>query len=83
MSAKAIYEAKGKELLNKFLGDVAMKNRAAFVDEQVNWNQLVQDNPWLTSEVRTWTVWSQFYNINFSFSPTHKFCIWRPKNRKF
>ena len=56
MSAKAIYEAKGKELLNKFLGDVAMKNRAAFVDEQVNWNQLVQDNPWLTSEVRTWTV---------------------------
>lgn len=50
MSAKAIYEAKGKELLNKFLGDVAMKNRAAFVDEQVNWNQLVQDNPWLTSE---------------------------------
>ncbi|CAL1547092.1 unnamed protein product [Lymnaea stagnalis] len=50
MSAKAIYEAKGKELLNKFLGDVAMKNRYAFIDENVNWNQIVQENPWLSNE---------------------------------
>ncbi|XP_055892192.1 ATP-citrate synthase-like isoform X1 [Biomphalaria glabrata] len=50
MSAKAIYEAKGKELLNKYLGDVAMKNRYAFVNEDVCWNQLEQDNQWLTSE---------------------------------
>lgn len=50
MSAKAISEAKGKDLLNKHLGDVAMKNRFASVDENVNWNQLLQDNPWLSTE---------------------------------
>ncbi|XP_012944404.1 ATP-citrate synthase isoform X2 [Aplysia californica] len=50
MSAKAISEAKGKELLNKFLGDVAMKNRFVSIDETVNWNQVLQDNTWLSNE---------------------------------
>ncbi|XP_059178493.1 ATP-citrate synthase-like isoform X2 [Physella acuta] len=50
MSAKAIYEAKGKELLNKFLGDVAMKNKYVLIDENVNWNQVIQDNIWLSNE---------------------------------
>ena len=51
MSAKAIYEGKGKELLNQFLTGEAVKNRFAIVEENVNWNQLVQDHPWLNSQV--------------------------------
>lgn len=51
MSAKAIYESKGKELLNKFLNDEAMKNRVAEVTEGVNWDKLTQENPWLLTEV--------------------------------
>ncbi|XP_071108684.1 ATP-citrate synthase-like [Haliotis cracherodii] len=50
MSAKAIYECKGKELLNKFLNDEAMKNRVAEVTEGVNWDKLTQENPWLLTE---------------------------------
>ena len=52
MSAKAIYEGKGKELLNQFLGGEAVKNKCAIVEENVNWNQLVQDNPWLNTQVQ-------------------------------
>ena len=51
MSAKAIYEGKGKELLNQFLTGEAMKNKFAIVEENVNWSQLVQDNPWLNTQV--------------------------------
>ncbi|XP_069111332.1 ATP-citrate synthase-like isoform X1 [Argopecten irradians] len=50
MSAKAIYEAKGKELLNKFLKDTAVGNRVATVTEDVTWSTLTQDHPWLLSE---------------------------------
>ncbi|XP_052812732.1 ATP-citrate synthase-like [Mya arenaria] len=51
MSAKAIYEAKGKELLNKYLeSGSGVKNRYAVVTEDVNWDQLVQDNPWLQTQ---------------------------------
>lgn len=52
MSAKAIYEAKGKELLNKYLTDEAAKNRFAVVTETVNWDTLTADHPWLLTEVR-------------------------------
>lgn len=52
MSAKAIYEAKGKDLLNKCLTAEAVKNRFAVVTEAVNWDTLTADNPWLLSEVR-------------------------------
>lgn len=51
MSAKAIYEAKGKELLNKYLTDEAAKNRFAVVTETVNWDTLTADHPWLLTEV--------------------------------
>ena len=51
MSAKAISEAKGKELLNKFLEGTAMINKVATVKGDVNWNQLVADNPWLNEQV--------------------------------
>lgn len=50
MSAKAIYEAKGKELLNKYLTDEAAKNRFAVVTETVNWDTLTADHPWLLTE---------------------------------
>lgn len=53
MSAKAIYEAKGKELLNKYLTDEAAKNRFAVVTETVNWDTLTADHPWLLTEVRS------------------------------
>ncbi|KAK7508656.1 hypothetical protein BaRGS_00000222 [Batillaria attramentaria] len=50
MSAKAISEAKGKDLLNRFLEGTAMLNQMATVTVDVNWNQLTADNPWLTSQ---------------------------------
>lgn len=53
MSAKAISEAKGKELLNKCLKDEAVKNRVATVDENVCWDVLIQDHPWLKTEACT------------------------------
>lgn len=50
MSAKAISEAKGKELLNRFLDGAAMVNQVASVTVDVNWNQLMADHPWLTTQ---------------------------------
>lgn len=51
MSAKAIYEAAGKELLNKSLEGTTIKNKFVTVTEDVNWPQLIADNPWLQTEV--------------------------------
>lgn len=50
MSAKAISEAKGKELLNHHLKGAAVKNRVATVTENPNWDELLQNNPWLLTE---------------------------------
>ncbi|KAK3108901.1 hypothetical protein FSP39_018217 [Pinctada imbricata] len=50
MSAKAVSEAKGKQLLNDNLGDEASKNRFALVTEAVNWDRLTQEHPWLLTE---------------------------------
>lgn len=49
MSAKAIREATGKDIINRHLvGDHgAAKCRFAAVDESTQWSQLVVDNPWL------------------------------------
>lgn len=50
MSAKAIREATGKDIINRHLaGDDhgAAKCRFASVDESTQWSQLVADNPWL------------------------------------
>ena len=51
MSAKAIYEITGKQLLNKFLHGEAVKNNIVEVEEGVNLDSLCQENPWLLSEV--------------------------------
>lgn len=49
MSAKAISEAKGKELLNKFLSG-AVRNRFANVTVDTNFDALQEEHPWLSSE---------------------------------
>jgi ATP citrate (pro-S)-lyase len=57
MSAKAIREATGKELINKYLEGGSelgvAKSRFASVNESTEWNQLLADNPWLETTVST------------------------------
>lgn len=52
MSAKAIREATGKDLINRKLGSgtTAAKCRFVSIDESTNWSHLVAENPWLSSE---------------------------------
>lgn len=52
MSAKAIREATGKDIINKQLGkDTAyVKCRFASVNEDTNFQDLVNENPWLKTE---------------------------------
>ncbi|XP_055374613.1 ATP-citrate synthase isoform X2 [Condylostylus longicornis] len=49
MSAKAIREATGKDILNRLLDEKsgAANCRFASVDPETNWNELVNKNPWL------------------------------------
>lgn len=58
MSAKAIREATGKELINKYLegGNETgtQKSRFASVSESTDWSQLVVEHPWLESTVSTY-----------------------------
>ncbi|XP_047364838.1 ATP-citrate synthase isoform X2 [Vespa velutina] len=52
MSAKAIREATGKDLINRKFpsGTQAAKLRFAIVTEKTNWTDLVVDHPWLKTE---------------------------------
>ncbi|GFY55074.1 ATP-citrate synthase [Trichonephila inaurata madagascariensis] len=51
MSAKAITEATGKSLLSKFLcSSSVVKSQFAVVDENSDWQQVVEENPWLLKE---------------------------------
>ncbi|XP_006821438.1 ATP-citrate synthase-like [Saccoglossus kowalevskii] len=51
MSAKAIREATGKGLLNKYLGyEDAATTKFAVLTEDTDWNQLTQEHPWLLTE---------------------------------
>lgn len=51
MSAKAIQEATGKNLLNKFLNHSGyVHSKFVAVDESSNFEQLVAENPWLKEE---------------------------------
>ena len=60
MSAKAVNEATGKNLLNKCIeGQAAVQCRFASVNKDTNWTALAQDNPWLNSEVSS----NLFYKI--------------------
>lgn len=53
MSAKAISEATGKDIINRNLAPLtaAAKCRFASVNESTKWEDLVLDNPWLKTEV--------------------------------
>ena len=53
MSARAIWEATGKDLINRNLNysDGVAKCRFAVFDNSVSWSQLVQQEPWLETEV--------------------------------
>ncbi|XP_076627273.1 ATP-citrate synthase [Colletes latitarsis] len=52
MSAKAIREATGKDLINRKLplGTNAVKCRFVAITEQTNWADVVNTNPWLLTE---------------------------------
>jgi len=52
MSAKAVREAAGKNLLNKFLDvGAAVKSNVAVVTADTDWTSLSRENPWLLTEV--------------------------------
>jgi len=52
MSAKAIREAAGKHLLNKYLSTgAAVKSNVAVVTADTDWSSLAQQHPWLMTEV--------------------------------
>lgn len=52
MSAKAISEATGKDIINRNLAPLtsAVKCRFASINETTKWDDLLLDNPWLKSE---------------------------------
>lgn len=52
MSAKAIREATGKDIINRLLGnDTAfVKCRFASINENTNFHDVVNEKPWLKSE---------------------------------
>ena len=51
MSAKAIREAKGKQLLSKYLSAViAPIRQATYATHSTSWEALVEANPWLLTE---------------------------------
>lgn len=51
MSAKAINEATGKSLINKYLGETAaVQCRYASVNPDTKFSELVASNPWLKGE---------------------------------
>lgn len=55
MSAKAISEQTGKEFLYKYIcTSSAIQNRFKYarVTPDSDWDQLIQDHPWLLTEVR-------------------------------
>lgn len=53
MSAKAIREATGKDILNRLLdkNSGAATSRFASVTSETNWSTLLAENPWLETTV--------------------------------
>jgi ATP citrate (pro-S)-lyase len=50
MSAKAIREAKGKQLLGKHLSSVIVPVQLATYNATVSWDSLISANPWLLNQ---------------------------------
>lgn len=57
MAAKAIYEAKGKSLLNKELEGVIEPNKYASVGPDTDWDKLLTENSWLQNTVSFAAEW--------------------------
>lgn len=53
MSAKAIREATGKDIINRNLSvsTAAAKCRFATITADTNWNDIANDQPWLKTQV--------------------------------
>lgn len=53
MSAKAIREATGKDILNRLLDSTSGAARCNFaaVNSETNWDELLANNPWLATSV--------------------------------
>lgn len=71
MSAKAIRESTGKDIINRHLvGEHgAAKCRFAYVDESTKWDQLIADNPWLETAVSFLSL--SLYLDDFQFGTKH------------
>lgn len=71
MSAKAIREATGKDILNRLLDSTSGAARCNFaaVNSETNWEELLASNPWLASSVSTNTVlvYSEMKRIQTGF----------------
>ena len=50
MSAKAIREAKGKQLLSKYLSSIIAPAQSCTYNGSKDWDQLVKENPWLLTQ---------------------------------
>ena len=68
MSAKAIREATGKDLLNRLLSSNsgAAKCRFASVEETTVWADLISNNPWMETSVSSKIIIFEFFVNVFS-----------------
>ncbi|KAG6459190.1 hypothetical protein O3G_MSEX011238 [Manduca sexta] len=64
MSSKAIYEASGKDLINRHIasGTALVPCRFATFEQNTVWEDELGKNPWLAKEVRTTTYNVQQYD---------------------
>jgi ATP citrate (pro-S)-lyase len=50
MSAKGIHEAKGKQLLSKYLGQTVAPINVARYDGSISWDLVTAANPWMLTQ---------------------------------
>jgi hypothetical protein len=64
MSAKAIREASGKDLINRHLkyGTAAVKCQFVSVSEGTDWTELLSNNPWLKTQVNEQFIYKLIVN---------------------
>ena len=73
MSARAIWEATGKDLINRNLKrcDSVVQCRCAVFDDKTSWDELVQKQPWLQTEVNFFysfkSLIRSFFNLILNF----------------
>ena len=75
MSAKGIFEAKGKALLNAALGDLIVPNKSASVDASTDWTELEKEHPWLTSTVCIFGIYLTLHQCVLSRNTYYVYAI--------